>query len=202
MSQYNPINERSKKAYFRYLKEAGRKADSTIDSIRKAISRFETYTGFKDFKTFNKEQAIAFKKHLASRRTVRSGEPMAKSTLLATTNALKDFLKWLSYQPGYKARIKFTDVEYLNLSEKETRAAKATKFKTYPTFEQIRAALATIPSEGEIDRRNRVLLQTHLADDREKYHIPLFGADSRPSDGFKLGGTISAPHGSPQGQLP
>jgi integrase len=83
---------------------------------------------------------------------------MAKSTLLATTNALKDFLKWLSYQPGYKARIKFTDIEYLNLSEKETRTAKAPKFKTYPTFEQIRAALAMMPSQSEIDRRNRALL--------------------------------------------
>jgi integrase len=83
---------------------------------------------------------------------------MAKSTLLATTNALKDFLRWLSYQPGYKARIKLTDIEYLNLSEKDTRAAKSPKFKTYPTFEQIRAALAAMPCESETDQRNRALL--------------------------------------------
>jgi integrase len=158
MTHYNAQNERIKKAYFRYLKEAGRKADSTIDSVRKAISRFESYTGFKDFKTFNKEQAIAFKRHLASGRSVRSGEFMAKSTLLATTNALKDFLRWLSYQRGYRARIKFTDIEYFNLSEKDTRAAKAPKFKTYPTFEQIRAALTAMPSQSEIDRRDRALL--------------------------------------------
>src|SRR5687767_15649060 len=83
---------------------------------------------------------------------------MAKSTLLATTNALKDFLRWLSYQPGYKSRIKFTDIEYFNLSEKETRAATAPKFKTYPTFEQIRAALAAMPTKSEVERRNRALL--------------------------------------------
>jgi integrase len=158
LTRYNPNNERIKKAYFRYLKEAGRRADSTIDGVRKAISRFETYTGLKDFRTFNKEQAIAFKKHLASGRSVRSREPMAKSTLLATTNALKDFLRWLSYQPGYKARIKFTDIEYLNLSANETRAAKAPKFKTYPTFEQIRAVLVAMPSKSDVDRRNRGLL--------------------------------------------
>ena len=142
LTRFNPINERIKKAYFRYLKEAGRKADSTIDSVRKAISRFESYTQFKDFRTFNKEQAVAFKKHLAGGRSLRSGEPMAKSTLLATTSALKDFLRWLSYQPGYKSRIKFTDIEYFNLSEKETRAAKAPKFKTYPTFDRARGGRA------------------------------------------------------------
>src|SRR5215208_2320363 len=93
MIRYNAVNERIKKAYLRYLKEAGRKADSTIDGVRKAICRFETDTGFKDFRTFNKEQAIAFKKHLASGRSVRSGESMAKSTLLATTNALMGMVR-------------------------------------------------------------------------------------------------------------
>jgi len=158
MIRYNPTNERIKKNYFRYLKEAGRKADSTIDGARKAIGRFEACMVYKDFKTFNKEQAIAFKKHLAASRNVRNGEPMAKSTLLVTMNVLKDFLKWLSYQPGYKARIKFTDIEYLNLSDKETRAAKAPKFKTYPSFEQIRAAIAAMPNESDIDRRDRAIV--------------------------------------------
>ena len=65
MPHYNPKNERIKKEYFRYQKEAGRKADGTIDAIRKAISRYEIYTGYKDFATFNKEQAIGFKKQLA-----------------------------------------------------------------------------------------------------------------------------------------
>src|SRR6185436_19955565 len=81
MPAYNPINERIKKEYFRYQKEAGRKADGTIDAIRKAISRYETYTGYKDFATFNKEQATAFKKHLAKTPGARTAQVMAKSTL-------------------------------------------------------------------------------------------------------------------------
>jgi hypothetical protein len=64
VNRYNPKNERIKHEYFRHLKEAQRKADSTIDGIRKAITRFEEYTGYKDFATFNREQAIAFKKRL------------------------------------------------------------------------------------------------------------------------------------------
>lgn len=158
MTAYNPKNERIKREYFRYQKEAGRKADSTIDGIRKAIGRFEDYTGQKDFAPFKKEQAIGFKKHLAQSRGARTGEPMAKSTLVATVGMLKEFLRWLSWQAGYKSRIRPTDVEYLNLSENDTRAAKAPRFKTYPTIEQIRAVIAAMPTTTDIDLRNRALI--------------------------------------------
>src|SRR5262245_14257782 len=132
MTQFNPKNERIKREYFRYLKEADQKAEATVDGVRKALSRFETYTGLKDLATFNKEQAIAFKKWLARARSP-SGEPLAKSTLLSTVNALKHFFKWLSWQPGYRSRINTTDVEYLNLSDNETRAAKAPRFNFLPS---------------------------------------------------------------------
>ncbi len=158
MTQFNPKNERIKRDYFRYLKEADQKAEATIDGVRKAIARFEIYTGFKDLATFNKEQAIAFKKSLARGRTQRDGEPLAKSTLLSTVNALKAFFKWLSWQPGYRSRIRPTDVEYLNLSENETRVAKAPRFKSFPTLEQIRAVIYAMPAETELERRDRALI--------------------------------------------
>src|SRR5262245_60965697 len=122
MSNYNPKNERVKKEYIRFLREADRKAESTIDSVRKAIRRYEDYTGLKDFATFNREQAVAFKKQLTKMRAERSKQPLSKATLHATVNALKAFFKWLACQPGYKSRIRATDIEYLNLSEKEVRA--------------------------------------------------------------------------------
>src|SRR4029077_15979725 len=126
--------------------------------VRKAIGRLEAYTGFKDFGAFNKEQAIAFKKRSSRNKTKRNGEPVAKSTLLSTINVLKGFLKWLSCQPGYKSRIKGTDIEYLNLSDNETRAAKAPRFKNFPTLEQIRAVLFSMPAENDLELRNRALV--------------------------------------------
>jgi integrase len=158
MIAYNPKNERIKREFFRHQKETGGKADSTLDGIRKAIGRFEAYTGHKDLATFNREQAIGFKRHLARTRSARTGEPMAKSTLIATAGALKEFFRWLSWQPGYKSKIRVTNVDYLNMSENDTRAAKAPRFKTAPTIEQVRAALAAMPAETEIDRRNRALI--------------------------------------------
>jgi integrase len=158
MRHYNPKNERIKKEYFRFLKEADRKSESTIDAVRKAISRYETYTGLKDFATFNREQAVAFKKHLANTKAERSGEPLAKATLHATTNALKAFFKWLICQPGYKSRIRVTDIEYLNLSEKEVRAAQAPKPKRIATLEQIKKAVFSMPTASVIERRDRAVV--------------------------------------------
>ena len=158
MRHYNPKNERVKKDYFRFLKEADRKAESTVDAVRKAISRYETYTGLKDFITFNREQAVAFKKHLAKTRAERSGESLAKATLHATVNALKAFFKWLCCQPGYKSRIRVTDIEYLNLSDKEVRAARQPALKRFPTLEQIRKVVFAMPTDTVIQRRDRAIV--------------------------------------------
>ena len=158
MRHYNPKNERVKKDYFRFLMEADRKAESTVDAVRKAISRYETYTGQKDFATFNREQAVAFKKHLAKAKAERSGEPLAKATLHATVNSLKAFFKWLSCQPGYKSSIGVTDIEYLNLSDKEVRAARQPALKRFPTLEQVRKVVFSMPTETVIQRRDRALV--------------------------------------------
>ena len=137
MRRYNPRNERIKKDYIRFLKEADRKAESTIDAIRKAIARYEAYTSLKDFATFNREQAMGFKRSLSATKAERSGANLAKSTLCSTTNSLKGFFGWLSCQPGCKSRIKWTDIEYLNLADKDVRAAKKSALKRFPTLEQI-----------------------------------------------------------------
>ena len=158
MTAYNPKNERIKREYFRFQKEAGRKADSTIDGIRKAIGRFEEYTGRKDFATFNKEQAVGFKKHLARCRGARTGEPMAKSTLVATVGMLKEFFRWLSWQPGFRSKIRPTDVEYLNLSENETRAAKEPRLQDLPDHRADPGGHPAMPTETDVERRNRALI--------------------------------------------
>src|SRR5262245_56663010 len=158
MRHYNPKNERVKKDYFRFLREADRKAESTVDGVRKAISRYEAYTGLKDFATFNREQAVAFKRHLAKAKTERSGEPLAKATLHATANSLKAFFKWLSCQLGFKSRIRITDIEYLNFSEKEVRAARQPTLKRFPTVEQIRKVVLSMPTGTVLQHRDRALV--------------------------------------------
>ena len=93
--------------------------------MAKALARFEVDTRHRDFKAFHYEQAIAFKKHLAEQKGQRSGEKLSKATLHATLAHLKRFFHWLAGQPGYRARLQYTDAKYFNLSEKDVRVATA-----------------------------------------------------------------------------
>ena len=43
MGNYNPRNERIKKAYLVDLAEADQRGPATVDGVRKAISRFEQF---------------------------------------------------------------------------------------------------------------------------------------------------------------
>ena len=73
MQNHNPANERIKRQYFAFLKEAKRHSEPTLDAAAKALSRFEAYTRYRDFKAFHFEQAVAFKKHLAEQKGQQSG---------------------------------------------------------------------------------------------------------------------------------
>ena len=83
MKKHHPVNERIKRKYFAYLKEAKRHGEPTVDAAAKALNRFEVYTKYRDFKTFHFQQAIAFKRHLAEQKGQQSGEKLSKATLLA-----------------------------------------------------------------------------------------------------------------------
>jgi integrase len=156
MRELNPKNERIKRDYVRYLREADRKSEATIRSIEKAIRRFELHTGFDDFADFNRDQAVSFKTDLAAAADGTKG--LSKATILSTVRALQRFLTWLAYQSGFKQKIKLGDIAYLNLSEKDVRAAKAPKFRDFPTLEQIRKVIFTMPASTEDERRDRALL--------------------------------------------
>ena len=56
MIKHNPNNERIKRKYLIFLKEAKRQNESSIDAVAKALSRFESYTKCRDFKAFHFEQ--------------------------------------------------------------------------------------------------------------------------------------------------
>jgi integrase len=158
MNKHHPENERIKRKYFAYLKDAKRHSEPTVDAVAKALSRFEEFNRYRDFKAFHFEQAVAFKRQLSEQTALRSGEKLSKATLHATLTQLKQFFQWLAWQPGYKARLQYSDAEYFNLSEKDTRIATAQRVKKSPTMEQVKHVLETMPDGDEIERRNRALV--------------------------------------------
>jgi integrase len=158
MKTHNPGNERVKREYFAYLKEAKRYSEASLDGVAKALNRFETYTKFRDFKAFHINQAMAFKKHLADQRNARTREALSKATLYSTLTALKNFFQWLAGRPGYKSHFTYADAEYFNLSDNETRIAKARREQSVPTLEQIAHVIRTMPTATEIEHRNRAVV--------------------------------------------
>lgn len=162
MTKYNPDNERIKRKYFIFLKEAKRLDDSSIDGVAKSISRFEEYTKYRDFKVFRFEQAVGFKVHLKKQKNLKSGKPLSKATLNSTVRYLKSFFQWLAMQSGYKSRIGYSDAEYFNLSEKDSRIATAKREKPVPTLEQIKRVIEEMPCHSGIEKRDRALVSFTL----------------------------------------
>lgn len=158
MKKHCAENERIKRRYFTFLKEAKRLGETTVDAAAKALNRFEVYSKYRDFKTFHHQQAVAFKRHLAEQRGQKSGEKLSKATLHATLTQLKRFFQWLAGQPGYKSRLQYTDAEYFNLSVKDTRVATTRREQKIPTLAQIKYVINTMPADTDIERRNRALM--------------------------------------------
>lgn len=158
MAKYNAANTRIKWEYFDYLKEAMRRDEASIDAVAKALARFETATGYKDFRKFHREQAKEFKRKLDTEKNVRTGKPLARATVHSTLSALRAFFLWLAGRPGYKSKIAYADADYFNLSEKDVRIAKASRQKPVPSLEQVHHVLATMPVGSDIEKRNRALI--------------------------------------------
>lgn len=158
MSNHHPENERIKRDYFSFLKEAKRHSEDTVDAVAKAIARFEADTRWRDFKSFHPQQAIAFKHRLADHNSQVTGDKLSKATVYATLGHLKRFFQWLATQPGYRSRLNYTDIEYFNQSDKDTRVATARRERPAPTLEQVQHVIATMPASTEVERRNRALI--------------------------------------------
>ena len=157
MPNHSPENERVKHRYAIYMKEARSYDDQSVDGALAAIHRFESHTNFRDFKTFRQEQAVSFKHHLARQLNARTGKPLAKSTLLSIMSDLKAFFTWLACEKAYRRRLKETDADFFNLTERDGRVGRARLEKVVPTLEEAQHVIRSMPSGTDIERRGRAL---------------------------------------------
>jgi integrase/recombinase XerD len=111
MQTHHPDNERIKRRYLQHLKQRRGVSEASLDQIAAAISRYETYTGHRDFRRFHADQVTAFKDRLCQQQSMRTGEQLSHATIYSTLNALKDFHQWLWYQPTYKRAFAYEDWE-------------------------------------------------------------------------------------------
>jgi integrase/recombinase XerD len=158
MLKSNFENEKVKHKYYDFLKESQGYSELTINAIKKSIYRYEEFTSFEDFSKFSKKKAIEFKKWLEEKQDPRTKKQISITTCYHYLRNLKDFFKWLSFQPSYKSKINITEVEFLKLPKEKARIATSSKREHYPTFEQVKKVISTITINNEIDLRDRALL--------------------------------------------
>lgn len=158
MPKHNPENERAKHRYALYMKEARSYDDQTVDAALAAIHRFEAHTGFRDFSTFRREQAMSFKHHLAEQINSRTGKLLAKSTLLSMLAPLRAFFSWMAREKEYRNCLQENDAEFFNLSERDGRIARARLEKVVPTLEDVHRVIHVMPSGNILLRRDRAML--------------------------------------------
>jgi site-specific recombinase XerD len=176
MQSHHPDNERIKRRYLTYLKEARGFSEESLDQVAMALHRYETYTKFRDFRTFHVEQVRAFKQHLRNQRSRRTGESLSHATIYSTLGSLKAFFMWVAGQPGFKSRFSFGDWDYFSPSGITASVAKAHRGSRAPTLDQIRRVLSAMPLDTEIHIRDRALIA----------FVILTGARDRAVASFRL----------------
>lgn len=157
MKKNSTNNVRILHEYIKYLSEAKRLDQSTIDGVMKSINRFEEYVGYIDFNKFKAKHAIGFKKYLFTQKSMATKDKLSKATVLTATRHIKSFFQYLATQKGYRGKINYSDIEYFNLSEKDTRIANAKRPKKVATIEQIIQTLEMMPCSTVIEMRDRAL---------------------------------------------
>ena len=157
MPEYHPENERAKKQYEDALLHGAHKDPRTADAAWKAINAFENFTGHKDFATFSADQAKGFKRALAKRKNA-GGEPLSVSSVRSTLAQCRAFFQWLATHPRYIRKVDGTAAAYLQLSNNDERAGRATREGAVPTLEQVHAALTAMPTATDVERRNRAIV--------------------------------------------
>ncbi len=150
-SQYNPLNERVKYEYRKHICRVGQKDDKTVISVLKHIRFFEEYVEFKGFEVFNQDVADHYIRNL-----IETGKSL--SFVSDNIRALKDFLKWLERQNGYKSKIQYNHIEYLNISKNDKRKAKATAYQKVYSYDQIIMMIRAMPSHTEREKRDKALI--------------------------------------------
>lgn len=158
MKTVNSKNERIKREYARYLRDARGFSEITIDKELAALSAFEAYTRHRDFKSFRNNQASNFKDHLATSLNRRTRTLLSDSTQVHTLSALRKFFIWLGDQPGYRGRLKRSDADYFHPARRKIKVARANRKIEGPTIDQVRYLLRVMPDKTDVEKRNRALI--------------------------------------------
>ena len=149
--QCNPVNERMKYKYRKHVRRIGQKDEKTVLATLKHIRDFEIYISFAGFEKFN--DGIADKYMQAMFRG-----NLSLSYINDNIRSLKDFLNWLERQRGYRSKINYNHIDYLNISRNQRKTAKATEYQKSYKYDQIIQVIRQMPDKSDKEKRDKALI--------------------------------------------
>lgn len=123
-TKLNETNERMKRKFAVWRREADGADHKTVDKELEAVRRFEVSTGARSFKLFRVDQAVDFKRKLEAATNPKTKQSLSKATIDGILRGVKTFFRWLADQPGYRSRVKHRDVQYFSINAKDARTAQ------------------------------------------------------------------------------
>lgn len=152
--QFNPKNERIKYQFRVHTKRSVKKDEKTIIAELKYLREYELFDNFADFATYNNTKADKYINYLFD-------QDYSLSYINDALRTLKVFLSWLERQKGFRSKINYNDIDYLNITNNQRRAAKATEHKRSYSFDQIIKTIRQIPETTIIERRNKAIISAN-----------------------------------------
>ena len=150
-TSHNPKNERAKYKYRTHLKRALKKDMKTVISTLKHIRDYESFTEFADFRIFNDSIADKYISSLIDK-------DLSLSYIVDNIRTLKEFLKWLERQRGYRGKINYNHIDYLNISNNQRRIAKASEYKKSYKYEEILKTIRQMPERTIVQKRDKAII--------------------------------------------
>jgi|CXWL01.1.fsa_nt_gi integrase len=157
MARKRTTKHRIKFNYFQIERNSNSKSESTIRRAEAALVLLDDQLGDRPYQLFSKEDAIKIKQRLAKPSTNPDSDLVLNGSAFTTLRQIKAFLSWLSMLPGYRVLAK-GQINFLNPSERDLRAAKSPQYKRIPTISEVEEVLRTLPRSTLLERRDPALI--------------------------------------------
>jgi integrase len=148
---FNAVNERAKYKYRIHLRRIGQRDEKTVNDALKHIRDYELFTDFSGFEKYNSDIADSYIQDMFHRK-------LGVSYISNNIRIVKDFLKWLERQHGYRSKIDYNQIDYLNISRNQQNTAKAPKYPKSYSFEAIFKTIRAMPDTSDKERRDRAII--------------------------------------------
>lgn len=147
----NPINERLKYEYELYLRRAKKKDEKTTEEMLKYLREFDIFTNFAGFEIYDNFLADKYINYLF-------GQKYSLSFIDSAIRELGGFLTWLERKKGWRSKINYEHIGYLNITDNQRKTAKAPEYKKSHSYDDIVYTIRQMPEKELIDLRNRAII--------------------------------------------